>query len=320
MTPEDDHHHANGSEIHTAKNNWLSEDHMLLNESFKSLSELENLHHYMNTFGGDVCHSWNKEAKSQLLILVDSFTKHELLRQVARVTWLRNFHGSQNKVRVVFFVGKPHSLSIAERLLMENRKYGDIVWTHVPETSNYHRSMKMVSGLDWVLNKCKNAEFVLKVDDQSIVNMPAILKFIGQNHNSKNSIWGFKHSIKPIKTNAKYINYTCEHAYLMTNDAVKKLYSGALEKIPYLSDENQFLTGIVAANQGVNVIHDKHFRAVTLSSTLPNNSTAVERCDYAQNHFIFMKPENKDEWSDIVSSFKICRSILPKNSMHHKSV
>lgn len=30
---------------------------------------------------------------------------------------------------------------------------------------------------------------------------------------------------------------------MMTNDVVKKLYFGALEKIPYMSDENQFLTG-----------------------------------------------------------------------------
>jgi len=46
-----------------------------------------------------------------------------------------------------------------------------------------------------------------------------------------------------MKTNTNSINYTCEHAYMMTNDVVKKLYLGALEKIPYMSDENQFLTG-----------------------------------------------------------------------------
>ncbi|KAF0759616.1 Uncharacterized protein FWK35_00005786 [Aphis craccivora] len=324
---ENDHNHTNdGGEIHTTNIDWASEDRMLLNvryssyavlydwskskellfsDSFKSLSELKNLHHYLNTFGGDVCRGWNKEAKSQLLILVDSNTKHEFHRQIARVTWLRNFHGSHSKVRAVFFVGKPQSLKITERLLVENRKYGDIVWTHIPEISNHHRSIKMVSGLDWVLNRCKHAKFVLKIDDKSIVNMPAILKFIDKQQNSKNSIWGFKHSVLPMKTNTNSINYTCEHAYMMTNDVVKKLYLGALEKIPYMSDENQFLTGVVAANQGVDVIHDKHFKAVTLSSVLPDNSTMVEKCNFSRHHYIFLKPENKDEWSHIVSSFKI---------------
>jgi len=78
--------------------------------------------------------------------------------------------------------------------------------------------------------------------------------------------------------------------------------------------------GVVATNQGVNVIHDKHFKAVTLSSVLPNNSTAVEKCEYSKNHFIFLKPENRDEWSHILSSFKICKSNLVKNAKHHKSV
>jgi hypothetical protein len=274
----------------------------------------------MNTFGGNVCHGWKKEIKSSLLILVDSNTKHDFLRQIARATWIRNFHGSQSKVRVVFFVGKPHSLNTAERLLTENRKHGDIVWTHVPERSNYSESLKMVSGLDWVLNKCKHAKFVLKVDDKTIVNMPAILKFIDKQNNSKNTIWGFKHNVSPMATNKKYINYSCEHAYLMTYDAVQKLYFGALENIPYLSDESQFLTGVVATNQGVNVIHDKNFKAVALSSVLSNDRTAVEKCDYSQNHFIFLEPENKDEWSRILSSFKMCKSISPKNAKHHKLI
>ncbi|XP_060847888.1 beta-1,3-galactosyltransferase 9-like [Rhopalosiphum padi] len=274
----------------------------------------------MNTFGKDVCHGWNEKAKSPLLILVDSNTKHEFQRKIARATWLRNVHRNQSRIHVVFFVGKPHSLNTAEHLLMENRKHGDIVWTHVPENSNYDRSLKMVSGLNWVLKKCKHAKFVLKVDDKTIVNMPALLRFIDKQNNAKNTIWGFKHNVSPIKTNKKYVDYTCEHAYLMTRDAVKNLYSGSLENIPYLSDENQFLTGVVATNQGVNVIHDKHFKAVTLSSVLPNNSTAVEKCEYSKNHFIFLKPENRDEWSHILSSFKICKSNLVKNAKHHKSV
>jgi hypothetical protein len=151
----------------------------------------------MNTFGKDVCHSWNEKVKSPLLILVDSNTKHEFQRKIARATWLRNFHGNQSRVHVVFFVGKPHSLNTAEHLLMENRKHGDIVWTHVPEKSNYDRSLKMVSGLNWVLKKCKHAKFVLKVDDKTIVNMPALLRFIAKQNNAKNTIWGFKHNVSP---------------------------------------------------------------------------------------------------------------------------
>ena len=113
----------------------------------------------------------NKEAcsKDQLrvlvAILVISAPEHSSQRKAIRETW-----GSPKDGVVFSFVVGSSSGETRVALETEARREGDLIISRV-EDHYENLGLKTISALDWILQMCPEAEYVLKVDDDMFVQV-----------------------------------------------------------------------------------------------------------------------------------------------------
>ena len=115
-----------------------------------------------------------------LLALVPVAAQHFANRLVVRSTWAnRNLFPG---MRYVFLLGKSKNATINERVRYEASIYGDIVQE---DFEDHYRNLtiKTMSGFKWAAANCAKAKFVLKVDDDVVVNSHFLLKRLDElNH------------------------------------------------------------------------------------------------------------------------------------------
>lgn len=157
---------------------------------FSGLSAVKDLSSHLKSYGADVCLSNNKMEKTYLLIVVNSLSYNVDDRQRTRVTWRNHWATKENRVRVVFFVDKPKNWVQMESLVTENSVYHDIVWSNVTTVDSKYSAMKSIAWLKWAVERCPKAKFVMKIEENVVVNLPAIFLFLEQNMKVDNTIWG----------------------------------------------------------------------------------------------------------------------------------
>lgn len=130
-----------------------------------------------------------------LMIIISSNPYNRENRMVIRNTWGRN----HDSTKVVFLVGETGNLTIAQKIQNESIKYGDIVQGNFVDV---YRNMtyKHVMGLKWVAHHCPKAKYVLKTDDDIVVNSREMTHFLAR----ELSPWGAKDLITcQVLENAK---------------------------------------------------------------------------------------------------------------------
>ena len=123
----------------------------------------------------DVCHMDDNNATiPKLLYLI--FTKHEneLQRQALRQTWL----SVKNETTHVFVLGTSKNQSLHEEVVAENEKHRDILFINFHD-SYQNLTYKTISSFKWVLSKCPNVTYVMKVDDDMWVNTNLLNQMMG---------------------------------------------------------------------------------------------------------------------------------------------
>lgn len=110
-----------------------------------------------------------------LMIIVSSRPTNFANRMLIRNTWGR----SVDSTKVVFLIGEPRNTTVAQKVLNESLVYGDIVQGNFGDA---YRNMtyKHVMGLKWVAHHCPMAKYVLKTDDDMVVNSHALRKFLAK--------------------------------------------------------------------------------------------------------------------------------------------
>ena len=107
-----------------------------------------------------------------LLIYIHSAAQYFQKRALIRQTWGNVTHYSPRfLVRLVFILGKPANASTQLEIEAESRQYNDIVQEEFLDTYKSN-IIKAVAGLKWVTNNCRHAKFVLKTDDDLVVDLP----------------------------------------------------------------------------------------------------------------------------------------------------
>ncbi|XP_023726497.2 beta-1,3-galactosyltransferase 1-like, partial [Cryptotermes secundus] len=112
----------------------------------------------------------------RLLILVASAPGNSEHRQAIRDTW--GYAVPIHEARLLFFLGHDGNgrpLLTTESVLSEAQKYGDIVVEDFIDS--YHNlTLKSVFMLKWTLKCCKSVPYVLKTDDDMLINVRALLQ------------------------------------------------------------------------------------------------------------------------------------------------
>ncbi|XP_049881517.1 beta-1,3-galactosyltransferase 5-like [Pectinophora gossypiella] len=192
-----------------------------------------------------------------LVVIVASKPNNFDKRTIIRETWGR----STDSTKVVFLLGDPGNLTLARKIDNESLTYGDIVQGNFIDA---YRNMtyKHVMGLKWVAYHCPTAKYILKTDDDVLVNSHELRKFLGR----ELSPWGaqdlitcsvLRHAIVQRSSSSKwmvseaeytgkyYPTYCAGWAVLYSQDVIPRLLTVA-QNIPYFWIDDVHITGVAA--------------------------------------------------------------------------
>lgn len=106
-------------------------------------------------------------------------------RAACRDTWAH----SDSRTRTYFLMGMVQSLSLQKRINEEEEKFHDIIQGNFLDS--YHNlTYKHTMALKWFTENCPHVKYLLKLDDDVFVNVPATYEFLVNNKDDKKYILG----------------------------------------------------------------------------------------------------------------------------------
>ncbi|ESO95790.1 hypothetical protein LOTGIDRAFT_116475 [Lottia gigantea] len=191
-----------------------------------------------------------------ILAFVHSSPNNVKERNQIRLTWGgdKTFNGKD--FRTVFMLGDPLNSTIQRIIVEEARKYKDIVQGDFKD-SYRNLTYKHIMGLSWTIRNCPNVRYILKTDDDTMVNVFNMMEYLNFTEQNKNFLYC---SIFTVQTPfrfftkwlvsileypfAKYPYYCQGFAYLMTPDVAEKLLNASeCAKMFWIDDV--YVTGIL---------------------------------------------------------------------------
>ncbi|XP_033761236.1 lactosylceramide 1,3-N-acetyl-beta-D-glucosaminyltransferase-like [Pecten maximus] len=228
---------------------------------------LVNLHpfRYLNNPGH--CQFKNNGMRT-ILIIVKSTVRNVLLRHAIRKTWGNII---DENVKIVFMLGRNNSRHFQQDTIdTEAAKYKDIVQEDFVDTY-FNNTLKSIMSFNWAAQYCEDAQFLLFVDDDFLIDVPKIQNYIYSIPESDVATLFTGHRIiQPVVRDREskwYLSweafpykywppYLAGGAYL-TSMPVAKKFSYAFPYIDMLGIDDAWL-GIVARNLRI-YPQDHHF-------------------------------------------------------------
>ncbi|KAK6168107.1 hypothetical protein SNE40_022000 [Patella caerulea] len=203
-----------------------------------------------------------------LLIVVPSRTSEFEERQVIRQTW-GSLAVNNTEIRLVFMLGYRPEID-QQVLKSESETYHDIIQEDFYD-SYRNLSIKSEAILRFANTFCSNVKYILKVDADVFVNLPALIEDLRE-RGGTNMIMGYVFSFRmPFRDQGskfyfERISYPLTYlptylngpAYVLSGDTPRKLLSVALNTKQYAL-EDIFITGVVRKRAAVQLIHHRRF-------------------------------------------------------------
>jgi len=129
----------------------------------------------------------NSNSSIYLLVYVHSGPTNYQRRIVIRETWATRTLFPD--LRLVFMIGKSIDQNLMKAIAYENELYRDIVQEDFIDAYK-NLTYKGVMALKWISTYCSKTKYVLKVDDDIVVNTFTLinhLKFLDKHNPNKNS-------------------------------------------------------------------------------------------------------------------------------------
>lgn len=204
-------------------------------------------------------------AYADLLVIVNSAVGNFAARSAIRDTWGR--FAVERGAYFYLLVGSTDNPTIQEQIEAEDLAYGDLLQGRFYDS--YHNlTLKTLSMMRWVAERCSAIRYVLKVDDDMMLNMQHITDFAEINPNLHRAIIGkLAKRWRPHRetTNKWYVPVAAYNgtvfppfvtgpAYFFTGDAAKPLLEAATnDRTGPLYLEDVYVTGIAAEKAGIKV-------------------------------------------------------------------
>lgn len=211
-----------------------------------------------------------QEGSIFLLVVVCVSPANTLQRQTIRETWGSIVREENSFVKLVFLLGNPHNASLQTEILIESAQHQDIVQEDFID-SYRNLSIKSVSLLKWVAQFCKEAKYILKVDDDMFIHIPNLISILRTLVPYKAVLGCQNIGASPIRdpsskwyTSEKeyskrfYPHYVSGTAYVLTQDSIKPLLN-ASQSVALFWLEDIFITGICRRLAKVQIIHRNEF-------------------------------------------------------------
>jgi beta-1,3-galactosyltransferase 1 len=198
-----------------------------------------------------------------VIILVKTGLKNQELRDSIRHTWGREAVYRYN-TPVLFVMGQTADLHLKKRLTIESYFHNDIIQGSFIDTY-YNLTVKTLFALNYANEFCSNIPWILYVDDDAIVNIPKLHRFISYLTNkpgSRDHIHCRSNVNAPVNRNPEskwywsqddfkdeyYPSYCTGIGYLLPIDVSRRLYDSAMnpDTKPKLWIDDIFVTGVAA--------------------------------------------------------------------------
>ena len=204
----------------------------------------------------DLCKSYKDLL---LLIVVYSAPTYFEKRSVLRRTWLNPKHlAAFGSTKVVFVVGKTDPFT-QDKIQQELEVHGDILQGDFIDTYR-NLTEKGITMYKWILERCKNAKLILKTDDDVVINIFNLFRFLVPSlyGKSKSVICNYKINSEIqrkrkekwfiernlFRNQSVYPPYCSGFFVLFTNDLTPILFK-TVKSTPYFWIEDVYLYGLL---------------------------------------------------------------------------
>ncbi|XP_046542741.1 uncharacterized protein LOC124253063 isoform X2 [Haliotis rubra] len=220
-----------------------------------------NLHRYHFPLKPNKCSS---KADFKIIILVHSAVSHFHKRQTIRRYLGVKRTRSGILFDFVFLLGQTLNTSLHRKLTAESKTYSDIVQGNFTD-SYQNMTYKHMMGYHWVVHYCSHVNYVIKIDDDVIVNVENVVKYISTKKIKKGQIVCSAHLKSKIKTFGKWLPrkkqfpfdhyppYCSGFAYLAPVSVIKRLYEASSSVRMYWIDD-VYVTGLLTLATDTTVV------------------------------------------------------------------
>ena len=207
-----------------------------------------------------------------VIILIKTGLKNQELRESIRQTWGREAVYRYN-TPVLFVLGQTQDRHLKKNITVESYFHNDIIQGSFID-HYYNLTLKTLFALNYANEFCSNIPWILYVDDDAIVNVPKLHRFISYLSNkpgSRDQIHCRSNINAPVNRNPdskwylttdeyedkKYPTYCTGIGYLLPTDVSRRLYDSAMDPNtqPKLWIDDIFVTGVAAAAAGIRHRH-----------------------------------------------------------------
>lgn len=273
---------------------------------FSQLIDLTDFQFVVNTM---TCRNLTRQPL--VVILVHSAPGNFDKRRTIRETW-----GERDERALLrFFVGRVvNNTNVDEKLSHEMNLYGDIVQGSFEDTY-WNLTYKHVMVLKWFVYYCPNAKYLLKTDDDVLINTPLLYDLIesprpeySQLYQKKRVFCSLTKEVVRVKRTFRskwrvsfkeypdkfYPLFCPGYVILYTADVVPLLYQVA-QKLPYFRIDDVHITGTAAVKSNVTVEY-------------PVDAFALPKEVDLNKEFLFLGPNADEEdirrvWKEIKNNY-----------------
>lgn len=196
---------------------------------------------------------------SQVFLLIYVHTSPSNLKNRLQIRETFSRRSQLPDVRVVFMMGEVQDLNIKSSLELEFSIYQDIVQENFIDS--YHNlTYKGIMAMKWINQYCSHAKYILKIDDDIIVDIFRIKKYLQDNFAespAKSIMCNFNDKVTVNRnpkskwyvsekefTNDHFRNYCAGMAFILTNDMPKLLYEASFH-VRFMWVDDFYLTGLL---------------------------------------------------------------------------
>ncbi|XP_041472218.1 beta-1,3-galactosyltransferase 5-like [Lytechinus variegatus] len=208
----------------------------------------------------------------KLLVLVKSAPSHRSHRDAIRETYASGIKEYRVSARVLFVLGNTEDEQDRKAIGVEAELYGDVL--QVDFTDHYYNlTIKLVMSLKWVVNFCRDTEFVMSIDDDVMLDVVTLVQdlealpmerqsdfFLGKPNTyppNRNvfSKWYIPRELYPEDT---YPVSPFGHGYVMSQDVVQKLYEASTECLPRVPFDDVYC-GMLLQRRNIEIVNRLNF-------------------------------------------------------------
>ncbi|KAG0420224.1 hypothetical protein HPB47_003600, partial [Ixodes persulcatus] len=189
---------------------------------------------------------------ARLLVAVSSWPARFAQRQPSAAAGERGSNDGNGSFRIVFFLGCVSTGRVMLNVKLESRNYGDMVVEKTWGTYDNRASISVLL-LEWVLSHAYDSQLVLKVHDDTYVNVGAVLDKLDWFSESTGDLFG-RVTLERGPDGSRGLSHLEDCAYFIKTAAFVRMQR-EVEEVPTDDREEVFITGKLARRANLTLVH-----------------------------------------------------------------